>query len=369
VARTCILTVVVAGSLIATGAVAASTIVGTPRNDTLRGTPKADKLYGQAGNDRLFGLHGNDLLSGGTGADRLVGGGGVDHLVCGPGRDIASADASDTVAKDCEIVKGLDPPSQALPAAGTYCGSTSQGMPLCFEVAVGGTSAERVIGRIQLSVQADCEPIHQLERTFGVQTISAVVKSDRTFVAPALLPGLFASTLDGRFDPSLPSAAGSLSVRFAEEQDGIRYECDSGAVSWNARTPPPSVAAQLGTFCGFSDQGLALCFDVAGTFKTVTNLKLLVRTECTPTSTLGVSTTIPAMYAIRENGDFSFSRRGFGTTAGGGSFTVQHTMVGAFDASGTSATGTLSARISYDAPDGTHYDCDSASFAWSTRRQ
>jgi hypothetical protein len=55
-------------------------------------------------------------------------------------------------------------------------------------------------------------------------------------------------------------------VQFTEEQDGIGYECDSGVVSWTASTPPPSVAAQPGTFCGFTDQGLALCFDVAGTF-------------------------------------------------------------------------------------------------------
>ena len=245
-------------------------------------------------------------------------------------------------------------------------------MPLCFEVAVGETSAERVIGRIQLSVQADCEPRHQLERSFGVQTAGVVVKSDRTFVAPAIVAG-FASTVEGKFDLSLPSATGSLSLRFTEEQDGIRYECDSGSVSWKASTPPPVVAAQRGTFCGSSDQGFELCFEVAGTFKTVTNLKLFVRVECTPAASLGVSSTIPTMYAIGDNGQFSFRHCGYGTSAGGGSFTVQHTMVGAFDASGASAKGTLSAQVSHDAPDGTHYDYDydydSGSFAWSVQRQ
>jgi hypothetical protein len=103
--------------------------------------------------------------------------------------------------------------------------------------------------------------------------------------------------------------------------------------------------------------------------RSVTNLKLIVRTECTPAAAVGVSSTIPAMYAIGANGQFSFRRRGFGTTPGGGSFTVEHDMVGAFDASGISATGTLSAHLTYDAPDGTHYDCAYGDFTWSTQRQ
>lgn len=366
--RTRIVIVGLAGALlVGVGSSLAATIVGTARDDVLRGTPNPDKLYGRAGNDRL-GFGGNDVLFGGAGADRLVGGVGADNLVCGAGRDIAWADARDKVAKDCEIVKALKPPTQPPPVAGTYCGSTSQGMPLCFEVAVGNTSAERVIGRIQFSVQADCEPIRQLERSFEVQTARAVVKSDGSFVAPAFVTG-FASTLEGTFDTSLPSAVGSLRVRFTEEEDGVGYECDSGVVSWTASTPPPSAAAQLGTFCGLSDQGLALCFDVAGTFKTVTNLKILVRTECTPAATLGVSSTIPAMYAIGENGQFSFRRRGFGATPDGGSFTVEHAMVGAFDASGTTATGTLAAHLTYEAGDGVHFECDSQTFSWNVHRQ
>ena len=128
VARILVLTIVFIGSLALVSALPASTIVGGSRNDTLRGTPRADKLYGKAGNDRLFGLRGNDVLVGGAGADRLV---------CGPGRDTAWADAKDRVAKDCEVVKGL--PASPPVALGTYCGSTDQGMPLCF--VVGGTSS------------------------------------------------------------------------------------------------------------------------------------------------------------------------------------------------------------------------------------
>ena len=348
---------VVVGSLIAAGAAPASTILGGAGNDTLRGTPKADKLYGRTGNDRLLGFAGNDLLFGGAGADRLV---------CGPGRDTAWADAKDHVAKDCEIVKGVKrPPSPPPVSLGTYCGSTSQGMSLCFEVGSQDTSAARTISSTSLTVHADCEPTRQVDRSFTVQSPYATVNSDRTFAVRTVLAG-YRSTFEGKFDQAGTSATGSLSVQFVE-QDGVRYECDSGLVSWSARTPPPTVSAQPGTFCGLTEQGLELCFDVAGTPRTVTNLKLLVRVECTPMATFSVSSEIPTMYAIRDDGGFSFQRRG-SKTAGGGSFTVEQSMDGAFDVSGRSATGRLSSHVSYDAPDGTHYDCDSGSLSWSTQR-
>jgi hypothetical protein len=359
VVRIRILVVVVFGSLVATGTAPASMIVGGAGNDTLRGTQKADKLYGKAGNDRLFGFRGNDVLFGGAGADRLV---------CGPGRDIAWADSKDHVAKDCEIVKGLKPPPPPPVALGTYCGSTSQGMPLCFVVGSQGASAARTIGATSLTVQAECEPTRQLDRSFEVLTLYVSVKSDRSFTARTVLAG-YVSTFEGKFDQSGTSATGSLSVQFVEQQDGVRYECDSGVASWSAKTPPPEVSAQRGTFCGLTDQGLDLCLDVAGTPRAVTNLKLLVRVECVPAATFAVSSAIPTMYAIREDGGFSFHRRPGSKTTGGGFFTVDQVMDGTFDASGASVNGTLSAHVVYDAPDGSHYECDSGPVGWNAQRR
>jgi RTX calcium-binding nonapeptide repeat (4 copies) len=368
VTRLRILIVVVAGALLASaGSVLASTIVGTAGDDSLRGTPRADKLYGKAGNDKLYGFRGNDLLVGGAGNDLLVGGAGADRLVCGLGRDTAQADARDKVASDCEIVRGLVPPPQAPPAApGLYCGPTSQDLLICFEVA-GGASAERTIPTMRLTVQMACEPSRQLFYSFEIRS-HVTVRSDRTFIAPVSLAG-FAAVVQGEFDSVGTSATGSLTVQFAEQQAGVRYECDSGAVSWQAKTPPPDPPAQPGTFCGFTDQGQSLCFDVQGSPKTVSNLEFLVRFECTPPAPFGVISKIPTTYAIREDGTFSFTRSGFETLTGGGSLTVTQTMRGAFDATGTAATGTLLAQLVYDAPDGTHYECDSGTFGWSTRRQ
>jgi hypothetical protein len=82
-------------------------IIGTSKADVLRGTAKADVIDGRAGNDVLHGLAGND---------RLVGGAGADRIFCGRGRDTVSADRRDTVAGDCEVVRGgATPPPPVVP--------------------------------------------------------------------------------------------------------------------------------------------------------------------------------------------------------------------------------------------------------------
>ena len=77
---------------------------------------RADTIDGKRGNDRLFGAGGNDVLVGGPGNDLLVGGPGADRLRCGPGRDTATRDVRDTVAADCEVVRGPRPVPPAPPA-------------------------------------------------------------------------------------------------------------------------------------------------------------------------------------------------------------------------------------------------------------
>jgi len=83
-------------------------IIGTNKANVLRGTAKADYIDGRAGNDVLYGFAGND---------RLIGGAGADRIFCGRGRDTVSADRRDTVARDCEIVRGgtTPPPSPVVP--------------------------------------------------------------------------------------------------------------------------------------------------------------------------------------------------------------------------------------------------------------
>ena len=66
---------------------AAATIHGTPGPDSIVGTPAPDTIVAGAGNDLVQAAFG-----------------GVDRVDCGPGHDIVSADQSDLVAPNCEVV-------------------------------------------------------------------------------------------------------------------------------------------------------------------------------------------------------------------------------------------------------------------------
>ena len=65
----------------------AATIHGSKRGELIVGTPAADRMLAGGGGDRIQAAFG-----------------GVDRVDCGAGIDIVSADASDRVASNCEIV-------------------------------------------------------------------------------------------------------------------------------------------------------------------------------------------------------------------------------------------------------------------------
>ena len=77
-------------------------ITAKPRCPSRRGK----RIFGTAKADRIAGTKGPDTVSAGAGADRVsVRGGGRDTVRCGKGRDRVSADRSDRVGRDCEVVK------------------------------------------------------------------------------------------------------------------------------------------------------------------------------------------------------------------------------------------------------------------------
>jgi hypothetical protein len=88
------------------GAASARTINGTPRADRLTGTEAADSVFGRGGGDVLDGRGGGDVLSGGPGDDRIAAeqDRARDTVRCGPGRDVVTAELTDRVAADCEVV-------------------------------------------------------------------------------------------------------------------------------------------------------------------------------------------------------------------------------------------------------------------------
>jgi hypothetical protein len=74
-------------ALVLVAPAAAATIHGTPHSDSIVGTQAADTISTGAGNDFVQAAFG-----------------AVDHVDCGTGLDVVSADLTDTVAANCEVV-------------------------------------------------------------------------------------------------------------------------------------------------------------------------------------------------------------------------------------------------------------------------
>jgi RTX calcium-binding nonapeptide repeat (4 copies) len=84
----------------------AATLRGTIGPDRLIGTATADAIEGRGGDDFMHGKAGSDRIDAGRGSDRITVhyDGAADRVRCGLGRDIVTADLTDTVAADCEVV-------------------------------------------------------------------------------------------------------------------------------------------------------------------------------------------------------------------------------------------------------------------------
>jgi hypothetical protein len=74
-------------ALVVAAPATAATIKGTPRGELIVGTPAPDRIVAGAGNDFVQAAFG-----------------GVDTVDCGAGNDVVTADASDKIAANCEIV-------------------------------------------------------------------------------------------------------------------------------------------------------------------------------------------------------------------------------------------------------------------------
>jgi len=230
-------------------------VVGTPKADVLKGTAAADTIDGRGGNDKLSGLAGNDVLIGGAGNDKLVGGAGSDKLRCGRGKDVAVADGTDTVAADCEVVRGLpesEPPAEPPPAppppppaplarGGHYCGFTNQGKSICFDVTPDGSS----VANFDTTSDLDCGDVVLvgLELSFSG---SVAIKPDHTF--SFAYKGPIGTSADSHFRnmtatyvatgklDTVGNGTGTLSVpQLSFDYDGTHYDCAAASYGWQAR--------------------------------------------------------------------------------------------------------------------------------------
>lgn len=315
------LAVLVALALLGAGSALAATVVGTPKNDVLRGTAKADKLNGKAGNDRLLGLGGNDVLIGASGNDVLIGGGGHDTLRCGAGRDTANADEGDTVAPDCELVKGPMLPSLSVGsvAANEGDGPTTLAFPVTLSKPVTWT-----VSVAFATADASAKAPDDYASTNGVLTFAP---GDTTKTINVGVKG------DTTIEPDE-----SMSVTLSAPVNAtVAGGSATGSIKNDDRQKP-----RIGRYTGTTSQNRAIQFDVTSDGQGLTNVLFRIDIECA-----GVDFRLqdePIDFGtsrIPLRSDFSFDVK---DSESSGDVSVNLSFTGAVSTSG-SAAGTL--RVDY----------------------
>ena len=342
-ARKSFFQLLLAGGLLLLAAPAlAGTILGTANDDVLRGTAKADKLYGKAGDDRLLGLGGDDLL---------VGGPGNDVLRCGPGRDTALAGVGDTVADDCEVVKGLPKPALEITDA-TVAEGNAGTTTMSFTVTLSKTVTQSVSAR------------------YATADGSATAPADYTATSGTLTfaPGETGKTID-------VTVVGDTEHELYEIFDVVLSNPLNATISVGRATgtilnddaaPPP---ARPGHYKGMSSQLTNFEFDVTGAGTGVTHLRTgQINQTCGSGVSLYGGNLDFGSYVVTVTADGTFSiDTSWETTVGGDPADIHLVITGRF--SGDTASGTLLTTISWtEVASGTHYSCTSEAQTWSVTR-
>jgi hypothetical protein len=134
--------------------------------------------------------------------------------------------------------------------------------------------------------------------------------------------------------------------------------------------PPPAPAgpkAVAGHYCGFTNQGKSICFDVAPGSAMVGNFETTSDVDC---AQIGFTVGLGFRGPTAMQSDLTFTYTFNGSIQSGSSdvtnITTSYAVSGKLDTAGN-ATGTLNlSRLSFDYQ-GTHVDCGAAPYAWQAR--
>jgi Ca2+-binding RTX toxin-like protein len=114
-----------------------------------------------------------------------------------------------------------------------------------------------------------------------------------------------------------------------------------------APPPPPAPTAQAGHYCGFTNNGFGICFDVSAGGKAFTNAIFGFRSNCTPDGAVSGDLTTSGDTPIKPDLTFDFE-------ATSGDFAGSY-IKGKLDAAGN-ASGVVHIVVEFDY-NGTHYSC------------
>lgn len=136
-------------------------------------------------------------------------------------------------------------------------------------------------------------------------------------------------------------------------------------------TPPPTPAplARAGHYCGFTNQGKSICFDVTSDGLRVASFVTTSDLDCGAVVLEGLQLSFTGSAPIQPDLTFSFTYNGPIGTSPDSPFknmTASYVATGKVDTAGN-GTGTLTVpQLAFDYG-GTHYTCAAASYAWQAR--
>lgn len=174
-------------------------------------------------------------------------------------------------------------------------------------------------------------------------------------------------------EPDAATATFQAFVRTRAKGGRIAGKSSALQVTWSAAPPPPPPpppppAALRGHYCGLSNEGKSVCFDVsgeAGSAQVVRNVRMEANIRCSNGTGYWTLGTYP-IPIDPSTLSFHFQYTGPLTVNGASNVNASYMLSGTFDTSGNVSGTVYLQHISWD-ENGTHYDCAGDPRTWTAR--
>ena len=216
-----------------------------------------------------------------------------------------------------------------------------------------------------------------LRGTPGADTINGKAGNDKLYGNAGndtLVGGAGKDLLVGGLGKDSLRCGGGTDTALADATDTVGTDCEvvkglaaSPPPPTGGPPPPPAPNAKPGHYCGFTNQGKSICFDVTGT--STANFTTTSDLDCGIGILEDIELSFTDSAPIQSDLSFTFSYSGpLGTDSGSpiSNVTTSYSVIGKLDTAGN-ATGTLSvASFAFDYQ-GTRYNCAAAGYGWQAK--
>jgi Ca2+-binding RTX toxin-like protein len=246
------------------------------------------------------------------------------------------------------------------------------GLVSIFAASVYGSTSRRIVGTPRADTLKGTPAADIIDGRGGNDKLSGLAGND------VLIGGAGNDRLVGGAGKDTLRCGPGKDVAVADEIDIVGADCETvqGLPTEEPPpepTPPPPPApgplARGGHYCGFTNQGKSICFDVTSDGSRVANFDTTSDLDCGAVILQGLELSFSGSSAITPDLTFSFTYNGPIGTSPDSPFrnmTASYVASGKLDTAGN-ATGTLTVpQLAFDYK-GTHYDCVAASYAWQAR--